>query len=172
MNTLANGATPLYMQLYTFVAAIMLVTMVVFGKKQWRRIRYTVVRQFDNKPLIVASGAMATVFTIIYMIAEASNVIQWYESGASIQHADAGITVSIGILISVAAVFAVSWLILFITGIIASYAENGRLHIDLDKRMNAGLYQEYDPREVRARQARQARQYRRDVDLSNRKYRR
>ena len=157
MNALSTGATPLFLQLYFYVAIIMMACMVMFGRKQWKRVRYAVVKQFNDTPLIVTSGVMAAFFAIIYTSAEFDNIVQWHESGATIQHADPGLTVGFGILTALLMSFGIACGILYTISKIASYAENGRLHIELDKRLSEGLYQGYDPREFRTRQARQTR---------------
>lgn len=129
------------------------------GAKQWRRVRYGVVRQelqhseHPDAAINVAAVIGGVLFAIMYMVEENAGIAAWHEAGAAAQHADAAMTVSVGLIVAFVAAVAIATAVLYFVGHVASCAMNGYLHIQMDEGS-----QNQEIRDVKRRQRLQRRQ--------------
>lgn len=155
VNVLIREFTPL-VHIYFYVGVAMIAIMWVIGKKQWRRTRRAVVRQFEDRALTAVALVMGFILAVMFVTESYEAIVGWFESGATANHADSALTVSFGVIASWLGAFGLSGLVFCLVGRIASNAENGRLYIQLDE-----FRQEQEIKEVRRSQAKQARWARR-----------
>ncbi len=148
-----------WVHLYFWFFVGMMVIMALIGSQQWRRLRRQVVRQYDNKPILVAAGVLAFVFACMFVTESHDGIVQHFANG-TLPNESVGLNTGAGLIGAWLAALAVAWLVLYEVGRIAGNAKAGRLHIQLEE-----FQQEQEVKEIRRRQARQARQARRGVSL-------
>ncbi|MBR3248932.1 hypothetical protein IKF89_02795 [Candidatus Saccharibacteria bacterium] len=139
--------------------------MVLAGSRQWRQLRRQVVRQYDNKPLMVIAAALAFVFACMFVGESHDGIVQYFANG-TMANESVALTTSFGLMGAWLVALTIAWLVLYEVGRIAGNAKAGRLHIQLEE-----FQQEQEVKEIRRRQARQARQARHGVSLPNGKWR-
>ena len=155
-----------WMHLYCWFFIGMILIMVLAGSRQWRRLRRQVIRQYDNKPLMVVAAALAFVFACMFVTESHDGIVQYFANG-TMANESVALTAGFGLVGSWLLSATVAWLVLYEVGRIAGNAKAGRLYIQLEE-----FQQEQEVKEIRRRQARQARQARRGVPLPNGKWRR
>lgn len=151
MNVLIREFTPLAYTCF-YVGLVMIVAMWVIGKKQWRRIRRAVVRQFEDQVLIAVALVMGFALAVMFVTESYEAIANWFEAGAVANRADVALTVGFGVIVSWLGAFLLSGLVLYAVGRIAGNAENGRLHIQLDE-----FRQDQEIKNAKRCQAKQAR---------------
>lgn len=158
MNTYYHAFTPEpWQHLYFYIGFAMLVLMALASSKQWRMIRRVIVRQFDDKVLLIMSGALGFIFACIFTTESYDGIVQWFVNRITSTENPALVT-GFGLMTCWVISLALAAVVFYLVARLFSNAKNGKLNIQLDE-----YSQEQEIKEIRRKQARQIRQTRHDV---------